>query len=31
MIGVIAAEAGIDPTVVIGGDVAALGGNARNG
>ena len=29
MIGVIAAEA--DPTVVIGGDVAALGGNARNG
>lgn len=31
MIGVIAAEAGIDPTVVIGGDVASLGGNARNG
>ena len=31
MIGVIAAEAGIDPTVVIGGDVAALGGPARNG
>ena len=31
MIGVIAAQAGIDPTVVIGGDVAALGGNARNG
>ena len=31
MIGVIASEAGIDPTVVIGGDVAALGGNARNG
>ena len=31
MIGVIAAEAGIDPTVVIGGDVTALGGNARNG
>ena len=31
MIGVIAAEAGVDPTVVIGGDVAALGGNARNG
>ena len=26
MIGVIAAEAGIDPTVVIGGDVTALGG-----
>ena len=31
MIGVIAAEAGIDPTVVIGGDVTALGGNALNG
>lgn len=31
MIGVIATEAGIDPTVVIGGDVASLGGNARNG
>ena len=31
MIGVIAAEAGIDPTVVIGGDVAAFRGNARNG
>jgi len=31
MIGVIAAEAGIDPTVVIGGEVAALHGNARNG
>jgi len=31
MIGVIAVESGIDPTVVIGGDVAALGGNARNG
>ena len=31
MIGVIAAEAGVDPTVIIGGDVAALGGNARNG
>ena len=31
MIGVIASDAGIDPTVVIGGDVKALGGNARNG
>ena len=31
MIGVIAAEAGVDPTVVIGGDVAAFRGNARNG
>ena len=31
MIGVIAVESGVDPTVVIGGDVPALGGNARNG
>ena len=31
MIGVIAAEAGLDPTIAIGGDVAALHGNARNG
>ncbi|MGM9519483.1 MAG: UDP-N-acetylmuramate--L-alanine ligase [Phascolarctobacterium sp.] len=31
MISCIAAESGIDPTVVIGGEVASLGGNARNG
>ena len=31
MISVIATEAGTDPTVVIGGDVASLRGNARNG
>ena len=31
MIGVIAAEAGLDPTIAIGGNVAALHGNARNG
>ena len=31
MISVIAAEAGLDPTVVIGGDVRSLGGNARDG
>lgn len=31
MISVIAAEAGIDPTIVIGGDVASLHGNARDG
>ena len=31
MISVIATEAGADPTVVIGGDVASLHGNARNG
>ena len=31
MISVIAAEAGLDPTVVIGGDVQSLGGNARDG
>lgn len=31
MISCIAAEGGVDPTVVIGGEVASLGGNARNG
>lgn len=31
MISCIAAEGGIDPTVVIGGEVSSLGGNARNG
>lgn len=31
MISCIAAEAGIDPTIVIGGEVASLGGNALNG
>ena len=31
MISCIAAESGIDPTIVIGGEVASLGGNARNG
>ncbi|MDO4179333.1 MAG: UDP-N-acetylmuramate--L-alanine ligase [Phascolarctobacterium sp.] len=31
MIGCIAVEANIDPTVIIGGEVSALGGNARNG
>lgn len=31
MISVIAAEAGIEPTVVIGGEVSSLGGNALNG
>jgi len=31
MISCIAAESGIDPTVVIGGEVNSLGGNARNG
>lgn len=31
MISCIAAESGIDPTVVIGGEVSVLGGNARNG
>lgn len=31
MIGCIATDANIDPTVVIGGEVSALGGNARNG
>ena len=31
MISVIATEAGLDPTVVIGGDVRSLGGNARDG
>lgn len=31
MISCIAAEAGIDPTVVIGGEVSSLGGNALNG
>ena len=31
MISVIAEEAGLDPTIVIGGDVRSLGGNARDG
>ena len=31
MISCIAAESGIDPTVIIGGEVSSLGGNARNG
>lgn len=31
MIGCIATDADIDPTVIIGGEVSALGGNARNG
>ena len=31
MISCIAAESGVDPTVVIGGEVASLGGNALNG
>lgn len=31
MISCIAAESGIDPTVIIGGEVSVLGGNARNG
>lgn len=31
MISCIATEGGIDPTVVIGGEVSSLGGNARNG
>ena len=31
MISCIAAESGIDPTIVIGGEVTSLGGNARNG
>ena len=31
MISCIAAESGIDPTIVIGGEVSSLGGNARNG
>lgn len=31
MISCIAAEGGVDPTVVIGGEVSSLGGNARNG
>lgn len=31
MISCIATEGGIDPTVVIGGEVASIGGNARNG
>lgn len=31
MISCIAAESGIDPTVIIGGEVNSLGGNARNG
>ncbi len=31
MISCIAAEGGIDPTVIIGGEVSSLGGNARNG
>lgn len=31
MISCIAAESGVDPTIVIGGEVTSLGGNARNG
>lgn len=31
MISCIAAEGGVDPTVIIGGEVSSLGGNARNG
>lgn len=31
MISCIAAEGGVDPTIVIGGEVSSLGGNARNG
>ncbi len=31
MISCIAAEGGCDPTIVIGGEVSSLGGNARNG
>lgn len=31
MISCIAAESGIDPTIIIGGEVSSLGGNARNG
>lgn len=31
MISCIAAESGIDPTIIIGGEVTSLGGNARNG
>lgn len=31
MIGYMLVQAGLDPTVVIGGEVSALGGNARNG
>ncbi len=31
MISCIAAESGVDPTIIIGGEVASLGGNARNG
>lgn len=31
MISCIAVEGGVDPTVIIGGDVSSLGGNARNG
>lgn len=31
MISCIASESGIDPTVIIGGEVSSLGGNARNG
>jgi UDP-N-acetylmuramate--alanine ligase len=31
MIGYMLVEAGLDPTIVIGGEVAALGGNARTG
>lgn len=31
MISCIAAESGVDPTIVIGGEVESLGGNARNG
>lgn len=31
MISCIAAEAGVDPTIIIGGEVSSLGGNALNG
>lgn len=31
MISCIAAESGVDPTIIIGGEVSSLGGNARNG
>ncbi len=31
MISCIAVEGGVDPTVIIGGEVSSLGGNARNG
>lgn len=31
MVSCIAAESGVDPTIIIGGEVSSLGGNARNG